>query len=304
MTTLGIFIQAFASIILFLYGIDRFSHYLVNVKKTKIKSFFSKVARTPARGAILGCVITAILQSSTAVSSISVALVDVGILNFKNAMPIIFGAGVGTSSTALVASLKLSNLGSILMILGVAVRWKYNKAGNTIFYLGLVLFSVNQISIALATLKNYSYFQYVITNVTGYFSLLFLGVILTIIFQSSSLVTSLLVILVDQGAVPMKSAIILTFGAFIGTTFTAIFVSLSLCKTSKYVAVTNFIFSLLTSVMLLPVVPLFYNLTTFISDKGMAIAVSNSVFRLISGIISVSIFTLLYPKAKKIIKVK
>ncbi|MEN9782363.1 MAG: hypothetical protein RL208_513, partial [Pseudomonadota bacterium] len=152
MTTIGIFIQAFASIILFLYGIDRFSHYLVNVKKTKIKSFFSKLAKTPVRGAVSGCIITAILQSSTAVSSISVALVDVGILNFKNAMPIIFGAGIGTSSTALVASLKLSNLGSILMILGVAVRWKYNKAGNTIFYLGLVLFSVNQISIALATL--------------------------------------------------------------------------------------------------------------------------------------------------------
>ena len=97
------------------------------------------------------------IQSSTATSVIAVGLVNAGVLSFRNSLGILFGANVGTTITAQLVALKLTDFAPSLILVGFVVglipfRWKV--LGRSIFYFGLVFFSLNLVSTAVTPLRS------------------------------------------------------------------------------------------------------------------------------------------------------
>lgn len=279
----NVFIQELAAIFLFFYSIERFSHLILNEHLEKIKLFFEKVADNNTKAFITGCFGTVILQSSTAVSSLAVTLVNAGVLRISSAMPMIFGSSVGTSSTALLVSLKLKSMEEILIIIGVLLQYKKKHAGRAIFYLGLLLFSIEQMTIATSVLKDSPPFQYLFTNVNNHFGLFFIGIFLTVILQSSSLMTSMLVVLIGHNGVSIQNAMIIGIGSFVGTTLTALIVSLRMHRDAKIVASLNCIISLVAGFLNLFMYGFFIIISELFKDPGFGFAVGNTIARLFSS---------------------
>ncbi|WP_041264037.1 Na/Pi symporter [Bernardetia litoralis] len=157
---MGIFntlITVVAAITLFLFSLRGFSKELQELGADNLNIWLAKITKNRLSGFLLGAVITAIIQSSSAVSSIIVALVDSSVISFYNSLSILIGANLGTTFTAWLIAFKLDNLGSILLILGSVISiipLKVRLVGKSIFYLGLILFSLQQISTTLKPLSN------------------------------------------------------------------------------------------------------------------------------------------------------
>src|SRR5215470_9481853 len=121
MPTFHIITAAFAAIILFLYGLQGFSRELQTVGGEKLKIWLGKVTANRWIGFLIGAIATAVVQSSTAVISLAVALVDGAVISFRSSLAIMLGAKLGTTSTAWLVSFRLMGIGPYFIILGAII---------------------------------------------------------------------------------------------------------------------------------------------------------------------------------------
>jgi phosphate:Na+ symporter len=292
MRYISCFIQEIAAIFLFFYSIERFSRLILHRNLTEIKNFFSKVADTNSKALLSGLLATIIIQSSTAVSTLAVTLTNAGVLSIKNAMPIIFGSSIGTSSTGLIVSLKMKSVEEVLIVIGSILKMttKHRATGKVVFYLGLLLLSIEQMSLATAGLKDSPLFKYLFSAIDNTAILYITGIILTIILQSSSLMTSILILLISQNGIKIDNAVIIAIGAVVGTTLTALIVSLKMSQNAKVVAIFNCIISFIASIINLFFIDLFVKLTLLFKDEAFGFAITNSFARTISALLCMAIF--------------
>jgi phosphate:Na+ symporter len=281
-----------SAICLFLYAVDRFSKEVTSLHSQKFSNAIKKACSTNFTAALSGCILTAIIQSSTAVSSMAVGLVDAGVLSLSSALSVMLGAGVGTSSTALLASLKINNLSSILLIFGffLGIDKKHTKYGHIIFYLGLLLVSLKEISYAVSYVQQDPLFVKLLTHDWSTFTMFWISIIVTIILQSSSLVTSIIVMLVHSNTMAIDNAVVATMGAFSGTTLTAFIVSLRLSKNARKAGLANLVIVLTVSLLMLFFVKFFTTIVYLFEDKGFGIAISNIFVRLFGATLGIFIF--------------
>jgi phosphate:Na+ symporter len=281
-TIFNTIISILAVIVLFLFSLEGFSKQVQKYGSENVKNFLGKLSRNKWSGLGSGILFTAIIQSSSAVSSIIIALVDAGSLSFAGAIPILLGTNVGTTFTAWLVAFKINNLGSILLVLGTlisAMPQKIHLAGKSIFYLGLILFSLDLISDTLEPLKNNEllilWLAYTKNPIIG----ALLGMILTALVQSSSVVVGLVIILSHQGIIGLDAGIAILIGSNIGTTSTAFIASFKMKETAKKLAKSNFIFNLVGVLIFLPLIPILKNLITLINtDLAYQMAFAHLIF--------------------------
>lgn len=300
-----VFAQELAAIFIFFYSIERFSHMILRENLEKIKKLFARIANTNLKATLTGFVATIILQSSTAVSTLSVTMTNAGVFSIAMAMPIIFGAGIGTSSTALLVSLKWKSMEEVTIIIGavLTIMGKKNH-GRVLFYLGLLLFSIEQMSIATSVLKDAPVFKYIFSEINNIFLLFIVGIIMTIVLQSSSLVTSILVILILQNGIDMRNAMILCIGAFVGTTLTALIVAIKMNNSARTVAILNSGLSLIAGSINLVFVGFFIEIGSMFKNQGFGLAIGNSMARVFSALMCLGMFILWNNKGAMLSKVK
>jgi phosphate:Na+ symporter len=281
-TILNTIISILAVIVLFLFSLEGFSKQVQKYGSENVKNFLGKLSRNKWSGLGSGILFTAIIQSSSAVSSIIIALVDAGSLSFAGAIPILLGTNVGTTFTAWLVAFKINNLGSILLVLGTLISVlpkKIHLAGKSIFYLGLILFSLDLISNTLEPLKNNEllilWLSYTKNPIIG----ALLGMVLTALVQSSSVVVGLVIILSHQGIIGLDAGIAILIGSNIGTTSTAFIASFKMKETAKKLAKSNFIFNLVGVVIFLPLIPILKNAITLINtDLAYQMAFAHLIF--------------------------
>src|SRR5690554_7765258 len=141
-----------ASITLFVYGLQSFSKEIEAIGTEKLSKWIGKITKLPLGGFFLGGVLTAIIQSSTLVSSITVSMVNVGVLTLRDSIMILLGTNIGTTSTAWIVSLQSVLLGPVFIVLGMLISMiptRVSVAGKTIFYFGFIFFSLSYISQAM-----------------------------------------------------------------------------------------------------------------------------------------------------------
>ena len=141
MSILQILVAVAAGIILFLFGIEQFSKEVQALSGRRFRRFLARGTQNRFAGFLLGGAITALIQSSTATSVIAVGLVNAGVLSFRNTLGVLFGANVGTTVTAQLVALKLTDFAPALLLVGFF-------AGSLDRPLRLIAFAFHQVEFA------------------------------------------------------------------------------------------------------------------------------------------------------------
>ena len=282
-------VAALAAAILFLYGIEHLSVEIQRVAGERLRGLLAKVTANKWVGALIGAATTAVIQSSTATTVIAVGLVNSSIITFSQSLGIIAGANVGTTLTAQLVAFNLMGMGPALLIIGFILSvagGKYKFLGKSIFYFGLVFFSLILISDALAPLKQNELLASYVTALDNPLVGLLFGIVITLVFQSSSVTTGMVVLLGMQGFITLGQAIPVVFGANIGTTSTAIILAYRLDAFAKRTSYAHLIFNILGVVMFLPFLPQFQSLVLAIGgDTGNMIANAHLIFNLTTAVV-------------------
>lgn len=270
-----------ASISLFVFGLQSFSKEIENLGVARLSKWIGKVTQLPLGGFFLGGIVTAIIQSSTLVSTLTVSLVNTGIITFRDSILILLGANIGTTSTAWIVSMNSSFLGPFFIVLGSLISMiptKISVAGKSVFYFGFIFFSLSFIGEAMEPIKSDPYLVEVLSKASNPFLGIVYGIIITIIIQSSSVVVGLVIVLLSQGTIDIDIAIPIVIGANIGTTSTALIVSLKFSSISKLVAWCGSFFNLIGVVIMFPFFGLLKEVAiSFSSEPSLQVAMAYTI---------------------------
>jgi len=146
MSNLRILFASISAIVLFLYGLEGFSREIQTVGGEALRKWLGHLTKSRWRAVVLGAVATAIIQSSSAVTSLTVALVDAGTITLRSSMGVLLGANIGTTSTAWLVSLKLTGIGPFFIVLGFvlsAILTRFEVLGKAAFYFEFIFFSLD-----------------------------------------------------------------------------------------------------------------------------------------------------------------
>lgn len=291
-----------AGVAIFIYSIEQLSDQLLRVSKEKLKELLQRFTDRPIKALGTGLIITAVIQSSTATTSILVSLVNAGLISFEQSLGVIAGAHIGTTVTAQLVAFKFMGFAPIFILIGFLLSLfpKYNLIGKSIFLFGLVFFALSIISEATVPFKESQEIHDILMSLDNPLYSIAAGIILTLILQSSSIVTALAVLLTMDGLVPISIAIPLVLGSNIGTTSTVLFVSKSMDIYAKRTAYAHFLFSTVGVILVYPFLSDFTYFVHSVSvNEGAAVANAHTIFNVIMAaifLVSLPVFIKLIEK--------
>jgi Na/Pi-cotransporter len=287
-SNLRILLAAVSAIVLFLYGLEAFSREIQTVGGETLKRWLSRLTESRWRAVLLGTVATAIVQSSSAVSSLVVAFVDAGTMTFRSSLGVLLGANIGTTSTAWLVSLKLTGIGPFFIIFGTvlgALPTRFKMLGKAAFYFGFIFFSLDVVSATLKPLAQNPVFAEILGRSSTPLMGVLAGAIITALVQSSSITTGVCILLVQQDILAGSAAIPIVIGANIGTTATALVASIKMQKTARRVAVANLCFNTFGVLLFLPFLGWFsVEVVRFAGEPSKAVAWGQVIFNVVMSI--------------------
>ncbi len=253
------------SVALFLYSVISFGKEIKNTAGTQIKSFLSHITSNPVKGVIFGAISTAILQSSSATSVLIASLADTGLISFYNTLGVIFGVNIGTTITSQLVAFDAMSVSPFIILFGFLIHFwgnSFKKYGKTIIYFGFLFFSIYLISLFTSRVDQELLGSFLSITSNPLVAIL-IGVLASIIFQSSSIVSGIVLVLAGLGHIDLAQSVGLILGANIGTTSTVIIASLTMGKEAKKVALSHFMFNFLGVIILLPFLGFFYKIVQY-----------------------------------------
>lgn len=303
-TYFQIFLGVISALVLFLYAIDNLSNELQSLASEKFRTVLSKVVKNKYAGALVGIVATAITQSSTVVIVTIMTLVNTGVISFTNSLGVMLGSHIGTTLTAQLALVNSAAIASILIIIGFVLELlgkKFRYVSKPIFFLGLILFSLHLVSLSIEPLRENPEIMQLFSHLSNPILAYFVSAVFTIIVQSSSVSTGMIVILASGGMVPIEVAIPMILGANMGTSFTALILSLKLNLYARRAGIANFLVNFLGTLLFMIFLNPFTSLMTSIATgAGQQVALAHLLFNLFSAVI---FLLLLKPFEKLIVKI-
>lgn len=273
-----------ASIALFVFGLQSFTKEIESFGTEKLAQWIGKFTKIPLGGFLLGGMVTSIIQSSTLVSTLTVSLVNSGIITFRDSILILLGTNIGNTSTAWIVSMNSSFLGPLFIVLGTLISMvptKISVFGKSVFYFGFIFFSLSFISEAMEPIKSDPMLIKVLSHASNPLLGILYGIIITVVVQSSSVVVGLVIVLLTQGTITIDIAIPIVIGANIGTTSTALLVSLKFSSMSKLVAWSASMFNVIGVIIIYPFFGILKDIAVSFSPEpalqvAMAFTISNS----------------------------
>jgi len=301
--SLQISLGIISALVLFLYAIDNLSKEMQELATEKFRSHVAKLTRNKYIGTLVGAIASAITQSSSAVTVITVVLVNIGIISFSNSLGVIFGSNIGTTLTSQLALIDSTLLASVLIIVGFFLGISGKKAkllSKPVFFLGFILFSLSLLSSALEPIKNDPYVIELFSQLSNPILAYTISAMFTSVIQSSSITSGIIVILAQAGLIPIEVSIPMILGANLGSSITTLTASLKLNLFAKRVGFGNFLFNLIGSTLFMVFLPLFISvIQSFSSGIGIQTALAHFLFNVVNTIL---FLIFLKPFKKLIIK--
>lgn len=241
-------ILALGGLGLFLYGMRLMGEGLELAAGANLRTLLEKLTTNRFLGAIVGIVVTAIIQSSTAVSVMCVGFVNASIMNLSQAMGVIMGATIGTTVTSVLLSIQISDYAPIAIFIGafMVVLSKKNNTkylGQIIAGFGILFFGMTTMSSNLKPLASSEQFSSIITSVSNPFVGILFGVAFAAFIQSSSAAVGVLQALGAAGALALPDAVYMVYGIHIGACVTAVISSIGATKAAKRTALSYVLFT-------------------------------------------------------------
>ncbi len=252
----------------FLIGLNLMSKNIGNLAGEKISRAVKSCTKNRVGAFFAGVFSTAVLQSSIATNMIAITFVEKGILPFLSASAVMLGTNVGTTVTAqlvsfsTVSDFEISAIGCLIVFLGflcsLAKEQKITALGNALFGFGLIFIGLKLMTESVECFKGYGWFTNLFL-VKSPLLLLLNGFLITCVFQSSSVVTSILIVLSSLGLLDFYSSLFIILGTNIGTCLPVIFSSSKMGLECKKSAIFNLAFNVMGAILFFPLIRFGYN---------------------------------------------
>lgn len=244
---------------IFLIGMTLMTDSLKSLAGDTLKSWLTRFTRTPLKATASGAALTVVMHSSTATILATIGFVSAGVLNFSQAIGVVIGANIGTTSTGwLVAllgvrfsiasiALPLIGLGAILKLL---MKGRIALMGFAIAGFGLMFFGIDLLQIAMsdiATKVDLSIFGY--DRLTSKLLLVLIGIVMTVLLQSSTAAITTTLAALAAGAIDLQQSLLLVIGQNIGSVSIILLSVVGASINAKRTAAANVIFNLISGVL-------------------------------------------------------
>ena len=291
---------------LFLYGMNAMGDGLAKVSGGKLERILEKLTSSPIKAVLLGCGVTAAIQSSSATTVMVVGFVNSGIMKLEQAVGVIMGANIGTTVTSWMLSLtgiesdnffmqllKPTSFSPILALIGVILIMfvkseKKHDIGAIMLGFAILMFGMEMMSGAVEPLADVPEFTNILTMFSNPILGLIAGTVLTAVIQSSSASVGILQALCATGSVSFATALPIIMGQNIGTCVTAMISSIGAKKNAKRAALVHLYFNIIGTLVFMIA---FYSINAVVhfsflghSANAAGIAVIHSVFNIVATV--------------------
>ena len=296
-------------ITVFLHGLNLMSENMQEIAGGKMKRLLASATSSPIKGVAAGAAVTAVIQSSTATGIMLAGFVNAGALGFSEAVSVIMGANIGTTVTAQLVSLSGNDLfditafGSLVAFAGFLLTFSEKpvvfRVGRIMLGFGLIFIGLEIMNESIFAFRNYEFFKRLFTA-SSPFILILNGFLITGIVQSSSAVSSVMIILALNGLINFESSMYLVLGANIGAGVAVLFITAPMSAEARKVAVANIAFNVIGMLLVLPPLMLFEK-----EIAGFFVAISGGIERQVANfhtLFNLAVTVALLPFVKPFVK--
>ena len=255
---------------LFLYGMQMMSGGLEAAAGNKMKQILERLTANRFLGVVVGALITAVIQSSSATTVMVVGFVNSGMMTLQQAVWIIMGANIGTTITGQLIALDVGMMAPLFAFFGVSmvVFLKNPKAhhyGEIIAGLGVLFIGMGMMSDAMKPLREVPEFVNLMTRFSNPVIGIGVGALFTAVIQSSSASVGILQSLASNGLIGLGDAVFVLFGQNIGTCITAVLAAIGTSKNAKRTTIIHLTFNVIGTTIF-TIVCLLFPLTTLVES--------------------------------------
>lgn len=273
-----VFIQTVGGLGLFILGMKMMTDGLQMSAGDRIKRILSAVSSNRLIGCATGAAVTAMVQSSSAITVMLISFVGAGMMTLQQSIGMILGANVGTTLTAQIIAFKLTEVALPAIAIGVGLKFfsrkrKYRYIGEVILGFGLLFFGMTVMKNGLSPIKDDPNFILFFTRfdpgtLGGLLLCIATGALLTIMVQSSSATVGLTMTLATQGLLDFPAAMALVLGENIGTTITAELATIGASDINSHRAArAHTMFNVLGVTMMICIFPYFVKIVELTTEK-------------------------------------
>ena len=239
---------------LFLCGMQMMSSNLEAVAGDRLKGILEKLTSNRILGVLVGAVITAVIQSSSATTVMVVGFVNSGLMTLRQAVWIIMGANIGTTITGQLVALDIGTIAPLFAFAGIALgmfskKRNVQNIGSIIAGLGVLFIGLGMMSDAMVPMRDSEVFVNALTSFSNPIIAIVVGAIFTAVIQSSSASVGILQALALSGLIDIHSAVFVLFGQNIGTCITSLIASVGMNRNAKRTTVIHFMFNMIGTVL-------------------------------------------------------
>ena len=279
---------------LFLYGMHMMSSGLEAAAGDRMKQMLEKLTSNTIMGVVIGTVITALIQSSSATTVMLVGFVNSGIMDLSQTVGIIMGANIGATMNGVLLAVGIGDIAPAFAFIGVCLIQftkdeKKNHIGEIIAGLGILFIGMNMMSSSMSALRNSPTFIGFLSSCSNPILAILVGTVFTALIQSSSASVGILQALAVSGVVDLHTGIYLMFGFTIGTCITAAIASIGTTANAKRTTVIHFLFNVIGTVIFvifcqtMPVVDWIIRLTP--NSPASQVANAHVIFKVVTTLI-------------------
>lgn len=294
---------------LFLYGMQMMSDGLEAAAGNKMKQILEKLTANRFLGVVVGALITAVIQSSSATTVMVVGFVNSGMMTLRQAVWIIMGANIGTTITGQLIALDVGMLAPLFAFAGVAMivflkNPKSHHFGSIIAGLGVLFIGMEMMGDAMKPLREVPEFVNLMTTFSNPVIGIGVGALFTAVIQSSSASVGILQSLAANGLVGLGDAVFVLFGQNIGTCITAVLAAIGTSRNAKRTTVIHLSFNMIGTTIF-TIVCLLFPLTRLVESFTLGnvpaqIANMHTLFNIVTTLLLLPVGQFLATFAEKI----
>jgi len=248
---LPVLLPLLAGLVLFLFALNYLSDGLKALSGDKVKVWLSRFTRNVVTGILTGVGITTLLDSSSAVIIMTIALVNAEALTFRQALGIVLGANIGTTFSSQLIALDIGQWAGLPMAVGFALmvvskRQLVMQCGQVLLGLGMLFLALYLMEEAVEPLKNMPHVKAWMHDLDNPWQGALIGAGITVLLQSSSATVGMAVVLAAQKLLPLSTGIALMMGAELGTCADTLVASVGRSRAALRTGVFHFLFNLLS----------------------------------------------------------
>lgn len=287
---------------LFLFGMNFMSQGLQKAAGAKLRSVLTAISKNKYIGVLFGALFTAIIQSSGATTVMVVTFVNAGLMELTQAVGIIFGANIGTTITAQLVSFNLTAIAPVILFVGVVMflfmkKPIFKKIGEVVIGFGALFMGISMMSGSMQQLNDYPAVINALSQLTNPVLAILVGLIITVIVQSSSVTVSILLLMAGQGLVTLPVCFYFILGCNIGSCTPAVMAAMDAKKDAKRAALIHVLFNVF-GMIIISIILIFamQPFTTFIQtisgdDIKRSVANTDTIYKVFQTIIFLPLST-------------